>query len=365
MAPLEKQRHQIEGLTVETQVIEVLSGHDGSRVARIQTECHGRSQVTHHSDYGPDDGFSERLKDAEELIARQFVAQIRGVAPEPRAFQGLQIEVPSTGKWSNVLLAAVDQCLPCSLLHASIVDALQLEAVGLQKFFNQQTGEWQEVNTYSAKIKLGQDLYDATFARAELQVPCVLGGDVITLIKAKGPKEFYQVLDNDLDRAYRNAVRSKKNTVLIIGSFKSADREQLEAARELLFARGYRGIMIDDFKDMGEQTLEEKMIFFASLCSFVLCIDASPAGHYVELATCARAGFVTAIVFGRGSRSTSAMIADLELRNRYMKFFKLESPVISQGNIDDVVGWAVDASREKAAQLDRIYGWRFENNTKY
>lgn len=362
MASPDKERFEIDGLTVESQVIETYSGHDGSKVARIETVCHGRSQITHHSDYGQDEGFIGRLKDAQELVARQFVKEVRGVAPEPRVFQGVQIEVPSTGKWSSVLVAAVDEDLPCSLLQASVIDALELEAIGVHRFLNQQTAGWEEATTYRAKIKLGPDLYDATFARANVQIPCVLGGDIISLVKAKGSKEFYQILDNDLDRAYRNAVRSKRNTVLIIGSFKKADREQLESARELLFARGYRGIMIDDFKDMGEQTLEEKLIFFASLCSFVLCIDVSPAGHYVELTTCARTGFVTAIVLGRGNHSTTAMIADLELRNRFMKFFEAASSGDLAESIDEIVTWASAASREKVTQLDRLYGWRAGNN---
>lgn len=354
-----KVRYLIDSLDIESEVIDISTGEGeaGPRVAKIKTICCGRSQVTHHSDYGPQEGLLERLSSAQRAVAEQFVKEIRGTAEQPSVYQGVRVFMPQRGRWSSLMLAVVDETLPFTLLQGEAINALGLEATGFKVEIKFGMDLPRNTETYKAKLKLGDDEYEAIVAPVDMQVPCILGADVVRLAKAKGSKVYYQILDNDLNRACRNGIRSKNNSVLIIGSFKDGDRARLEVLREMLFAMGYRGIMIDDFADISDQTLEEKLIFFASLCKFVFCLDVNPAGHYVELSTCARCGFITAIVLGVQGKSTTAMIADMEIRNPFMKFFRSDPGGLAE-IVEQVVGWADHAAGEKASKLDQLYGWR-------
>lgn len=352
-----KLKYLIDSLEVESEIIDIATNEVGATVATIRTACCGRSQLTNHSDYGAVGDLSSRFLIAQEAMAYQFVKEVRGIAQQPGVYQGVRVFMPQRNQWSCLMLAAVDDGLPFTLLQEETIGALCLEPTGAKVDISLGSSSPQEVMTYKAKIRLGDDEYDAFVAPAEMQVPCVLGGDVIGPAKAKSVKDYYRILDSDLDRAYRSSVRSKNSNVLLIGSFKGEDRAHLEAVRDILFAKGYRGVMIDDFADMSDQTLEEKLIFFASICKFVLCVDVSPAGHYIELAACARCGFITAIVLGIAGRSTTAMVADMAIRNPFMRFFGPGGDDLSSV-IEEVVVWASQMSTEKSDKLNKIYGWR-------
>lgn len=356
-----KKEFTIDGLNIVSEVIDIVLGEQGAIVTTIKTSFGSRSKVTNHTDCIGESGYKDRLYKVQESNAELFAREIRGVANQPMVFQGIRIYLESKNEWSAVLLSSVDEGLSNTAIQKGLEVALGLPSAGMCVVTNAGTGYSEKCETFHARIKLWDEVYeDFRVVPVDMQNPCVLGRDVISKVKSQDSRSYYKLLDNDLDRAIRNGVRSKENTILLIGSFQDDDRKKLEKVREVLFINGYRGITLDDFTDIEDQTLEEKLILYASLSKFVLCLDINPAGHYVELITCARCGFITSIILGGkyGEGFTSSfMISDLAIRNSFIRFTEIKDDDISFA-IEDSIKWAEEEARRKANLLNGQYPWR-------
>lgn len=134
----------------------------------------------------------------------------------------------------------------------------------------------------------------------------------------------------------------------------------MDRLKDLLFDLGYQAILLDEFPDPEDYSLDQKMMFLASLCRFVVCVDSRPAGHYSELDHCARFGLVTAVVVGWNGKSelTSAMLWDIESRNRHCKKFVVEGE-LGRNFLEGIIEWADVAYQEKARYYNERYAeWR-------
>src|SRR5690606_22546542 len=137
------------------------------------------------------------------------------------------------------------------------------------------------------------------------------------------------IVPSQVNQVYQYAMSGRSNLVLLIGCFSKEERSKLGLVKDLLFNMGYQAVLLDEFPDAADHSLDQKMMFLASLCKFVICLDSRPAGHYLELDHCVRFGLVTAIVVNmeNGSDLTSAMLWDIESRSPYCKKFAVDGEV--------------------------------------
>jgi len=111
--------------------------------------------------------------------------------------------------------------------------------------------------------------------------------------------------------------RIKKNTVLIIG--KCGDNTtKLREIQDVLQKGGYEAVLLQDFPDIEEQSFSGKMVLFACIARYVLCDDANPSGHILELKICWDLRFTAAVLRPLGIAST-AMQADIDQSCDFMK----------------------------------------------
>jgi hypothetical protein len=145
--------------------------------------------------------------------------------------------------------------------------------------------------------------------------------------------------------------------VLIAGAY-GEHRPRLVRIKERLKSLGFEGLVLDEYPDIEEQPLAEKMVAYASICRFVIVDDFVPSGHINELGICHERKFVTGVLRSSG-RPATMMQADLADEVSFIREFgypldeQLESAVV------EAAKWADEAMKERSKTLNRKYsGWR-------
>lgn len=350
-------KFEFEGLQIESQVIDEKPVDGGGRAFIIQSRCGHQERTNSNTCMLPPSDVEQGLAAAQESFAKQFAKELRGIHLPHFTFVGLRFRSFETGKWSAVMSAAVDPDIEMTLVRPELAEVGFLAA----------TGKYHDVKDRAGNIFRGE-VFTATIQYADLEFQqdvcalnlgdgpmCIAGQDVVAYMRNLGATAYYRFVEHDITRIYRDALRNRGKSILLIGAFDEAGRARLNALQQLLFERGFRGILLDDFPDASEQSLFQKMMFLASLCKFVVCLDESPAGHYQELEVCSQFNLVTAVISGRADGSLStAMLYDLTLKNRYAKVFAGEVA----GVLDDILTWAEETTKAKTRDYDSIYWWR-------
>lgn len=136
----------------------------------------------------------------------------------------------------------------------------------------------------------------------------------------------------------------------------------MDLIRAALKRNGLVGIVLDEYSDIEEQDLTEKMVTFASLSKFVLADDIAPSGHIQELKICQDLRFVTAVL-RLGGRSSTMMQADLTGDLKYMKEFAYQAEADLSETVTAAADWARSAIFERSKRLNRLYSdWRSPDN---
>lgn len=183
-----------------------------------------------------------------------------------------------------------------------------------------------------------------------------LGGDFFEAHLAATRHLFFELLDPEPMRALRNISRCKKNCVLILGHY-GEDRPRLEMIRGILSGLGLYGILAEDYKDIEEQDMAEKVVTLMSLARFVICDDITAAGQNAELEIAKWLQPIVAILRKEG-RPTTMMQASIGSGVTIRKVFSYASESEWPNLISQAVRWANEEVDKRAAELNRSLYWR-------
>ena len=144
---------------------------------------------------------------------------------------------------------------------------------------------------------------------------------------------------------------------MILGSY-GDQRGRLARIKDALRKAGLVGLILDEYPDIEEQTLTEKMVTYAAFCRFVIVDDIAPSGHIKELDICHDLKFISAVLRMQG-RPAPAMQADVGDEVSFIKEFSYEDDARLEQAVMDASTWADGAVMERAKSLNRKYSaWR-------
>ena len=188
----------------------------------------------------------------------------------------------------------------------------------------------------------------------------VLGGALVQQAAAHDLDCLFHVFLSDVVRALGTAARSKRRTVLILGSFSEAGRERLAAIRSALEQEQLEGVKLDDFADIHQQSTFERMLMFGSLAGFIVCDEFLVSGHLIELKACSDIGFVTAILRHQG-KPVTWVNSDIAAERSFMKIFRYDDEQQIGNAVREAVAWAQEEVAERVEFYNREYPWRNPN----
>jgi hypothetical protein len=268
---------------------------------------------------------------------------------------GIQVQGPS-GTTINVI-AQPDLSVSPTLLSKELIAFLGLPPLARASFQEQIVSP----QLFTGVVRSGPLAVETMITPSEHGSPaCILGGHFFQ--KALQGKEalISELVLPDDRRALANAARCKKKYVLILGKY-GDQRPRLEKFRRALSSLGFVGMILDEYPDIEEQSLTEKMVTYASICRFVVVDDLVPSGHISELEICAQRRFVTAILRLQG-KASNAMQADMSDDLPLMGEFSYEGDVELEAKVAEAAKWADTTVTERAMKLNRRYGaWRGPN----
>lgn len=292
-----------------------------------------------------------RLRAAELLVAAELEKEPRRNVP----FLVPEIHGPGGKKMTPA--SAANLSIAPSLLGREFINLLSLER-SVERYWQEAPNGVEEVPLYNAHIKFGAYEADTVIAPSNHSQPaCILGGDFFQRALAGSEERIGELLMPDHFRTLAGAARCKKKYVLITGKY-GKHRLRLESIKKRLADIELTGMILDEYPDIEEQSLAEKMVTYASICRFVMVDDLLPSGHINELGICHERKFVTAVL-RLGGRASTAMQADIGQGVDYIKVFDYES----EGDFEKVVSaasaWANSEVEERSKELNRMYSsWR-------
>jgi hypothetical protein len=344
------------GLEVTSEVVKIEDNDYGGTTFHIKSSCDSKAWGTRSQMYTmsvPKDyenlgiQLESTRKTAAELVAKEEL----GAAPPKNTLLVMEVLAPD-GKWLKVA-STVDIGFGPSRLGQEYLDVMGFKPLGSRIAEIRSDGSIDSLPLYAIVMKFGEKSFQTLAVPHKGGLPCIVGGDFIQ--QASRTELIFELLDREHWRALRNVARCKKKVVLIIGKY-GDHRARLEQIEKLLADRGYQGLLLDNFPDIEEQSLPEKMVLFASIARFVLCDDSAPSGHIDELRICSEMRFTTAILRPLG-RASTAMHADLAVHVDYMCAFQFEEQTFDQALVD-ALRWAEEKVLERSASFNRLYGWR-------
>ncbi len=354
--------YEVGGISVVSKVVRDWTDDAlGTKHVIIESSCKSERWETRTQQYSlttPKDHtqFADDLekarRDAAGALARVEVMGDENVPPAKL----LGIEIEHAGGKRLKAVASLTVASPYSLIQPGLISGLGLASTG-RFHYELQGNALASVPIYTARIHFDDLAIDTLVVPSNHNGTIILGGDFLQQAFNLRSADLIQLLLPNHFQSLVSASRSKRSTVLIIGKY-GENRERLEELKRLLASKGLTGIVLDEYPDIEEQDLTEKMLTFASISRFVLADDIAPSGHIQELKICQEMRFVTAVLRCKGHASTM-MQADLTAELSYMKDFDYES----DSNLAEVVGRAVDwanlAVRERSNRLNRLFSdWR-------
>lgn len=351
-----QRRYTIGGHEVSARVLETTRAPSGAIEVLIQTGCtasDGKIQYQTNTITLTDFSGGPQL----ESFMQSCAAWLKRLLwDKPRILMFAAELRKSDGKYMN-LTCAFNISRPHTCIHPDFVEAAGLPLVGQ---FVPPENRNISFPVHRAHFRFGNREFDTDIVAANVNAICTIGSDLVLQAVGENNEFLYDLFLTDLVRALGNAARSKERTVLILGSYGEAGRGRLNLIREALQQLGLEGVVLDEFADIHQQSLFEKMLMFGSLARFIVCDESSASGHLIELKACADIGFVTAILRS-GGKPVTWMNADIAAERTYMKIFAYADEPELQARVQDAVAWAQAKVDERAAYYNREYPWRNPN----
>jgi|GEM_PF-2732922 len=359
--------YDLAGIRVTSEITTNEAGNlPNSRFLIIRSSCASQrwgTRTQNHTYTCPLDypEFAAELEKIRSTAAETLVKAERGELPEG-GLQGMVPEIfgPTGKRMTPFSVPALN--IPMTLLSPEFITLLELVPNG-QRYWQVDQNRVSPVPLYGARIKFGSFDVETIVApmgpssSGQGGPACVLGGDFFQKALADRSELIIELVMADHYRTLANAARCKKRYVLIAGKY-GEHRPRLERIKAALSSVGLVGLILDEYPDIEEQSLAEKMVTYASICRFVIVDDLVPSGHINELGICHERKFITAILREKGKPAT-AMQADIASDVSFIK----QVDYASEGDLDDAVRQAVDwankAVLDRASTLNRLYSdWR-------
>ena len=355
--------YQISGLMVTSEIVkdEVTQYERLQRNVVIRSSCGSvrwGTRTQDHSYGSPADWpkFPEELerirKEAAETLVKVELGQI-----SERTVPGLLAQIIGpTGKQLNAFCNTSLAITP-SLLAPGMIEMLQLQRSGGHFYEELPDGGVNCAPLFRATVRFADIEVETLFVPSNHNGPTILGGHFHQIALQGQEERISDLLMPDHIRALSSAARCKKQFVLITGKY-GEHRGRLERIKAALKTVGLRGLILDEYPDIEEQSLADKMVTFASISRFVIVDDIAPSGHIDELGICHERKFVTAILRPRG-RGATAMQADLTIDVDFMKSIAYENDTDLEGAVQKAIVWANETVEERSRRLNRLYSsWR-------
>lgn len=322
----------------------------------VQTSCGGPDGQTH---YQTNSTTLTDLTGGEQLEIRlhkfaECLPKLIWEKPKAKFFVGQLLK--SDGNYMN-LTCSFNIAQPLTIISPEWVEIAGLPKVGI---FNPPENPAINFPMHRATIRFGKRSYETNIIAANANCMCLIGANLVLEAIGERTELVFDLLLPDVVRALGNAARSKESTVLIIGSYSQKGRDKLEEIRSALAKHDLEGVVVDDFADIHQQSLFEKMLMFGSLARFIICDESVASGHLIELKACSDIGFVTAILRNQG-RSVTWVNADIAADRTHMRIFPYDSDGQIGASVDDAVVWAQSKVKDRAEYYNREYPWRKPN----
>jgi hypothetical protein len=362
----EKKRYVVRGIPVTSEILsdrileQLVDGHQW-RTLTIRSSCESPRwgvRILEHSLSGRADSdllaVLERVRlEQASILVRQELGETKEV---PNGAVAIAVAAPGEPPSGSALVAQID-IGDRTRLHPEVIEFKKLPPAGTESggravfqadvFFEQAT---------PVRLRIGSLMPDPNgFTPA-----AKLGGDFFEAYLKDRRHLFFELLDTEPVRTLRNASRCKKNCVLILGHY-GEDRPRLETIRGILSGFNLRGMLAEDFDDIEEQDMPQKVITLMSLARFVICDDIIPAGQNSELEITKWLQPVVAILRKDG-RPTTMMQASIDSGVTTRKVFGYMSEDEWPNLIGRVVNWANGEVEKQTAELNRVLYWRRGQN---
>jgi hypothetical protein len=351
-------KYTIREIEVESEVVKDET-HDSYRGIVIRSSCASTRWGVRTQDYSYScPAISELIPSFEHARAHAADNLVRTelgeVLEKGVSLLGAQLVGP-TGQ-AMTAACAVNLSFSPTLLQPELIKLLQLTPSN-EAYFNTNTGDRAPIPLYRGTIKFGDLSVETNFLPATYNGPVVLGGDFFQKALRGNEGLIIELIVPDHLRTLANAARCKKKYVLILGSY-GDKRDRLARIKAALGKTGLVGLILDEYPDIEEQTLTEKMVTYAAFCRFVIVDDIAPSGHIKELDICHDLKFISAVLRMQG-RPATAMQADVADEVSFIKEFSYEDDASLERAIIDAATWADRAVMERSKSLNRKYSaWR-------
>lgn len=358
----QEKTYNIQNITVLSKVVrDWVDEAKGTRHVVIESSCKSERWETRKQDHSlttPKEyrEFAVALERA-RTDAAEAIARVERMGDEqcPKA-NLLGIEIEHHGNKRLRAVASLTTATPYTLMPSGMIRALEIPATG-QYHYERQGTTVASIPVYHALIHFDDLAIDTLIVPSEHNGPMVVGGQFLQVAFNQRRADLIQLLLPDHLQSLSSAARSKKSTVLLLGKYGS-HRGRLDSIKRVLHAKGLNGIVLDEYPDIEEQDLPEKMLTFASISKFVLVDDIAPSGHIHEFKICQEMRFITALLRCNGRPSTM-MQADIAAEVLYIKEFSYDSELDLEGTVGTAADWADSAIIERSRRLNRLFAeWR-------
>lgn len=349
-------RYEIAGVDVLSEIVSDKETPE-YRAFHIRSSCPSRRWGTRDigfslTCYPSGEDLLETLEKCRGQQAEKLVKIESGEVPEKNpSFLGIQIQGPA-GKAINAI-ASLDLSVAPSLISKAVIEHLELQPSAGHSFQEQLIS----CPLFAATINCGPLRVETVVTPSEHGSPaCILGGDFFQKTLVDNEILVQELLMPDDARALASAARCKKRFVLIVGKY-GEHRPRLERIKKYLSSQNLVGLLLDEYPDIEEQNLTEKLVTFASICRFVIADDPAPSSHIDELRICRELSFVTAVLRFKG-RASAATQADITHEVSFMQSFSYTADDELERAVGDAARWADETVTERAMRLNRTYGDR-------
>jgi len=319
----------------------------GTRTVVFSLTCYNNSKAENALDT-----LERHRSEQAKIIVKIESGEIPEISP---SLLGILIQGP-TGRKINTI-AQPDLSLSPSLLSKQVIEFLELEPFQKSSFQERLIS----APLFKITISFGKLNIETMVAPSEHGSPaCILGGDFFQKVLRGNQNLIQEMVMPDEWRALASAARCKKRHVLIAGQY-GENRPRLERIKKSLSSLGFTGLILDEYPDIEEQSLPEKMVTYASICRFVIADDFLPSGHIEELSICSERRFVTAILRSNGRASTT-MQASITDDVSFMREFSYALDAQLETTVLEAARWAHQSVTERAIMLNHKFSsWRGPN----
>lgn len=345
--------YNVNGSEVHAAVIDVRNVPSGAVELTVRTSCKGKGGEIHHqtneitlTDLSGGPQLENFMRSCSEWLQKLLWEQ-------PRILMFLAQLEKEDGTYMN-LTSSFNIRQPVTFIDPIIAELAGLPQVGT---FHPPENIGISLPVYRAKLRFGKQAFETNVVAANVNMSCLIGSDLVIQAIGERTEFLYDLFLPDVIRAVFSAARSKERTVLILGSYSQGGRSQLEEIRTVLREMGFEGIIVDDFKDIHQQSLYEKTLMLGSLARFVVCDEIVASGHLIELKACADIGFVTAILRNEG-KPVTWMNSDIAAERTYMKIFSYCDNQPLREQVREAVRWCQQKVTERADFYNQHYPWR-------